>query len=76
MRRADRPSWPPWANAFESIGFAAIEGHGFTNAERDALQAVIQDFFHQSTEDKLRSHEPCGQGTARLHTFWRGACQG
>ena len=48
--------------AFESIGFAAIEGHGFTNAERDALQSVIQDFFHQSTEDKLRSHNPAAKG--------------
>ena len=49
-------------NAFESIGFAAIEGHGFTNAERDALQEVIQAFFHQSKEDKMRSHLASAKG--------------
>ncbi len=48
--------------AFESIGFAAIEGHGFTNAERDALQKVVQNFFSQTTQNKLRSHIPTAKG--------------
>ncbi|MDG1253295.1 MAG: 2-oxoglutarate and iron-dependent oxygenase domain-containing protein [Schleiferiaceae bacterium] len=49
-------------SAFESIGFAAIEGHGFSNSERDALQGVIKDFFEQATEEKMRSHNPKAKG--------------
>ncbi|HAB35788.1 MAG TPA: flavonol synthase, partial [Cryomorphaceae bacterium] len=41
---------------FAQTGFAAIEGHGFTNEERAMLTQVVEAFFHQSTEEKMRSH--------------------
>ena len=47
---------------FAHTGFAAIEGHGFSNEERAALTQVVEAFFHQSTEDKMRSHLPNAKG--------------
>ena len=48
--------------AFESIGFAAIEGHDFTNADRDLLQNVIKEFFNQDNEFKMKSFVPGAKG--------------
>lgn len=49
-------------HAFESIGFAAIEGHGFTNEERDALQSIVKAFFEQDRDNKMRSFKPDAKG--------------
>ena len=55
--------------AFESIGFAAIEGHDFTNADRDLLQNVIKEFFNQDNEFKMKSFVPGAKGQRGFTPF-------
>ena len=55
--------------AFETIGFAAIEGHDFTNKDRELLQKVIKDFFNQSDSSKMKSHVPTAKGQRGFTPF-------
>ena len=62
--------------AFESIGFAAIEGHDFTNADRDLLQNVIKQFFNQDNEFKMESFVPGAKGQRGFTPFWTEHAKG
>ncbi len=55
--------------AFETIGFAAIEGHDFTSNDRDLLQKSIKSFFNQSQIEKMKSHDPNAKGQRGFTSF-------
>jgi len=45
-----------WDNAFRTVGFAVITGHGVDSSLPDGLHAAAREFFTQPLENKLRYH--------------------
>lgn len=56
--REHKPLADLWDNAFETIGFATIVGHGIPLALMESLQTEARKFFNLPIDEKMRCTYP------------------